>query len=244
MPNELDRRFRETAAAEGLLDVGYDLLDSPVGPLLVAATPRGVCRISYDADPEAQAERLARAYGVRVLRAPRAVDEVRRELDEYFAGRGHDFDLKLDLSAAPDVHPHGTRPARPGAVRRSDDVRHPRRARGKPARGARRGNRDEPEPDSDRAALPPGGRLQREPRGLRGRPRSQACPPAARGRSPLIRLALREPEDQQDENDDQQDADDSAWNHAIHLLDGESSRTCPLGGGVKPGFRERLRAAQ
>ena len=101
VPNDLDRRFRETAASEGLLDVGYDLLDSPVGPLLVAATPRGVCRISYDADPEAQAERLARAYGVRVLRAPRAVDEVRRELDEYFAGTRHDFDLQLDLSAAP-----------------------------------------------------------------------------------------------------------------------------------------------
>jgi methylated-DNA-[protein]-cysteine S-methyltransferase len=101
VPNELDRRFREAAAAEGLLDVGYDVIDSPVGALLVAATPRGVCRISYDADPEAQAERLAKAYGVRVLRAPRTVDAVRRELDEYFAGLRHDFDLELDLAGAP-----------------------------------------------------------------------------------------------------------------------------------------------
>jgi methylated-DNA-[protein]-cysteine S-methyltransferase len=102
VPDGLDRRFREAAVAEGLLDVGYDLLDSPLGSLLVAATPHGVCRISYDADPEAEAERLARAYGRRVLRAPRAVDEVRRELDEYFAGRRVAFDLDLDLAAAPE----------------------------------------------------------------------------------------------------------------------------------------------
>jgi methylated-DNA-[protein]-cysteine S-methyltransferase len=102
VPNELDRRFRAAAAGEGLLDVGYDVLDSPVGALLVATTRRGVCRISYDADPEAQAEQLARAYGVRVLRAPSAVDEVKRELDEYFDGRRVTFDLALDLTAAPD----------------------------------------------------------------------------------------------------------------------------------------------
>ncbi len=100
VPNALDRRFREAAAAEGLLDVGFDVLDSPVGPLLVAATPRGVCRISYDVDAEAQAERLARTYGVRVLRAPRSVDAVRRELDEYFEGKREQFDLQLDLGAA------------------------------------------------------------------------------------------------------------------------------------------------
>ncbi len=102
VPSALDRRFREAAAAEGLLDVGFDVLDSPVGPLLVAATPRGVCRISYDADAEAQAERFARTYGVRVLRAPRAVDAVRRELDEYFSGKRQGFDLSLDLAAAPE----------------------------------------------------------------------------------------------------------------------------------------------
>jgi methylated-DNA-[protein]-cysteine S-methyltransferase len=97
VPTTLDTRFRDAAAAEGLLDVGYDLLDTPVGSLLVAATPRGVCRISYDADPEAHAERFARVYGVRVLRAPRAVDPVRRELDEYFEGKRQEFDGSLDL---------------------------------------------------------------------------------------------------------------------------------------------------
>jgi len=42
---ELDRRFRAAAAAAGLLDVAYDVVESPLGPLLVAATPRGLCRI-------------------------------------------------------------------------------------------------------------------------------------------------------------------------------------------------------
>jgi len=100
VPAQLDRRFREAAANERLLDVGFDVVDSPVGALLLAATPRGVCRISYDADPEAQAERLARVYGPRVLRAPRTVDGAKRELDEYFAGRREAFDLSVDLTGA------------------------------------------------------------------------------------------------------------------------------------------------
>jgi methylated-DNA-[protein]-cysteine S-methyltransferase len=102
VPTDLDNRFRAAAHAEALLDVGFDLLDSPLGSLLVAATPRGLCRISYDAEPEAEVERLARAYGVRVLRAPRAVDEARRELDDYFDGRRQAFDLTVDLTAAPE----------------------------------------------------------------------------------------------------------------------------------------------
>ena len=94
---DLDRRFRVAAAAAGLLDVAYDLVDSPLGPLLVAATTRGVCRISFDPEPEEEAETLARRFGVRVLRTP--LDGPRRELDEYFEGRRQTFDLDLDLAA-------------------------------------------------------------------------------------------------------------------------------------------------
>jgi methylated-DNA-[protein]-cysteine S-methyltransferase len=97
---ELDRRFRDAAAAEGLLDVAYELHDSPVGELLVAVTDRGVCEIHYDADPDAEAERLARLFGSRVLRSPRPTDELRRQLDEYFAGTRHEFELELDLGPA------------------------------------------------------------------------------------------------------------------------------------------------
>jgi methylated-DNA-[protein]-cysteine S-methyltransferase len=95
--SELDRRFRDAAAAEGLLDVAYDLIDTPVGQLFVAVTDQGVCEIEYDADPEAEEERLARLFGLRVLRSPRPTDKARRQLDEYFAGKRHEFDLQVDL---------------------------------------------------------------------------------------------------------------------------------------------------
>ena len=94
---ELDRRFRDAAAAEGLLDVAYDMIDTPVGSLLVAVTDHGLCEIQYDADPAAEEERLARLFGVRVLRSPRPTDDARRQLDEYFAGKRHEFDLPIDL---------------------------------------------------------------------------------------------------------------------------------------------------
>ena len=60
-------------------------------------TDRGLARITYDADPDLELERLARLAGPRVLRAPRALDETRRELDDYFDGRRKAFDLELDL---------------------------------------------------------------------------------------------------------------------------------------------------
>jgi methylated-DNA-[protein]-cysteine S-methyltransferase len=94
---ELDRRFRDAAAAAGDLDVGYDLVDTPVGELFVAATPAGLCRIVYDPEPERIVDGLARAVGVRVLRAPRSVEATRRQLDEYFEQRRMRFDLPIDL---------------------------------------------------------------------------------------------------------------------------------------------------
>jgi methylated-DNA-[protein]-cysteine S-methyltransferase len=99
VPTDLDRRFREAAVRAGLLDAGYDVVESPIGPLLVAATDRGLLRISFSGsfDPAATLEEIARVAGPRVLRAPRAVDAAHRELDEYFAGRRHAFDLAVDL---------------------------------------------------------------------------------------------------------------------------------------------------
>jgi methylated-DNA-[protein]-cysteine S-methyltransferase len=97
VPTALDRSFRDAAAAAGLLDVSYDIADTPVGPLLVAVTDQGLCRISFDPEPERQTEHLARTFGVRVLRVTRTVDPVRRELDEYFEGRRREFDLPIDL---------------------------------------------------------------------------------------------------------------------------------------------------
>ena len=99
--SDLDRRFRDAAFALDLLDVGYDVVDTPIGPLLVAASTRGLASISFDSDPDEQLERLARVAGPAVLRSPRSVDAARRELDEYFAGRRRVFDLSLDLRALP-----------------------------------------------------------------------------------------------------------------------------------------------
>jgi methylated-DNA-[protein]-cysteine S-methyltransferase len=97
VPADLDRRFRERAATEGLLDVGYDLVDTPLGSLLVAVTDRGLCRIEFDPEPERDLEPIARQFGAKVLRTPKAVDGARRELDEYFEGRRTSFELPLDL---------------------------------------------------------------------------------------------------------------------------------------------------
>ena len=101
VPADLDRRFRDTALALGLIDMAFDVVESPVGELLVAASDRGLASISFDPDPDDGLELLARIAGPRVLRSPRAVDEARRELDEYFAGRRRAFDLSLDLRALP-----------------------------------------------------------------------------------------------------------------------------------------------
>jgi methylated-DNA-[protein]-cysteine S-methyltransferase len=94
---DLDSRFRDAADRAGLVDVAYDLTDSPVGELLLATTDRGLCTISYSPNLDA----LARDFGARVLRLPRRLDPVRRELDEYFEGRRHEFDLTTDLSPLP-----------------------------------------------------------------------------------------------------------------------------------------------
>ena len=90
----------ERAAADGLLDVAYATVDSPLGPLIVAATPRGLVRVAYT-EPGSRdevLENLAARVSPRVLEAPARVDAPRRELDEYFAGRRTEFDLPIDWS--------------------------------------------------------------------------------------------------------------------------------------------------
>jgi len=98
---DVDRRFREAAVTLGLVDVGFDIVESPVGELFVAVSDRGLAAISYDTVPDEQLERLGRIAGPCVLRSPRTVDVARRELDEYFEGKRRAFDLTLDLRALP-----------------------------------------------------------------------------------------------------------------------------------------------
>jgi methylated-DNA-[protein]-cysteine S-methyltransferase len=93
-------RFATRAAADGLVDVAYTTLDTPVGELLVAATRRGVVRISYlDWFPADQTlASLSERVSPRVLEAPERLDDLRRELDEYFDGGRRAFDVRLDRS--------------------------------------------------------------------------------------------------------------------------------------------------
>jgi methylated-DNA-[protein]-cysteine S-methyltransferase len=93
-PPDLDL---DLAAAAGLIDVAYTTLDSPVGTLVLAATPRGLVRVTYGG-LDAVLDELAREVSPRVLCAPRKLDQPRRELDEYFAGRRRRFETPLDWS--------------------------------------------------------------------------------------------------------------------------------------------------
>ena len=93
LAQELIRR----AEQEGLIDVAYAEIDSPVGRLLLAATPRGLVRITFPIEtPEKVLEELAASVSPRVLESPAKLDQARRELDRYFEGRLQDFDLPLD----------------------------------------------------------------------------------------------------------------------------------------------------
>jgi methylated-DNA-[protein]-cysteine S-methyltransferase len=101
VPEELDRRFREAAVAAALVDVVWDAVDSPLGQLLLAATPRGLCAISYEPEAHAALDALASRFGPRVLGARAPLAPAERALDEYFAGRRTAFDLPLDLGGLP-----------------------------------------------------------------------------------------------------------------------------------------------
>ncbi|WP_316574232.1 methylated-DNA--[protein]-cysteine S-methyltransferase [Nocardia canadensis] len=97
--SRLHRRLEQRADAAGLVDVAYTTIDSPVGELLLAATPRGLVRVAYAGeDHDRVLEVLAQKLSPRILRAPRRLDDAARELGEYFDRRRRVFDLPLDLS--------------------------------------------------------------------------------------------------------------------------------------------------
>jgi methylated-DNA-[protein]-cysteine S-methyltransferase len=93
----LRARLATRAADAGLLDVAYGTYDSPLGPLTVMVTPRGLVRLSYPGEGiQDQIQELAERVSPRILEAPERTDGVRRQLDEYFAGRRHDFEVPID----------------------------------------------------------------------------------------------------------------------------------------------------
>lgn len=95
----LHGRLIADAASSGILDVAYRTVDTPVGMLLLAATEKGLVRVAYATEDHASVlATLAEQISPRVLKAPKRLDVVAREIDEYFAGRRHGFDLPLDFS--------------------------------------------------------------------------------------------------------------------------------------------------
>jgi len=85
------------AADDGLLDVAYGTADSPLGPLTVMVTPRGLVRVSYEHEAiDEQLDELAARISPRIFHAPERTDVVRRQLDEYFDRRRNAFDVPID----------------------------------------------------------------------------------------------------------------------------------------------------
>jgi methylated-DNA-[protein]-cysteine S-methyltransferase len=95
--HRLHARLAAAAEADGLLDVAYRTVDSPVGTLLLAATPHGLLRVAFDCEGhDAVLAALAERVSPRILNAPARLDDVARELEEYFARTRTSFDLPLD----------------------------------------------------------------------------------------------------------------------------------------------------
>lgn len=98
---ELHRRLAAAAERDGILDIAYRTVDSPVGPLLLAATDQGLIRVAYACeDHDAVLQELADRVSPRILLAPARLDAVARELDEYFARSRRSFDVPLDWQLA------------------------------------------------------------------------------------------------------------------------------------------------
>ncbi|MDQ3304510.1 MAG: methylated-DNA--[protein]-cysteine S-methyltransferase [Actinomycetota bacterium] len=97
----LRTRLAIDAEHEGLLDLAYRTLDSPIGPLLVALSPHGLVRVAFGSEGhDAVLAQLAAAISPRILGSSRRTDDVARQLDEYFTGRRRHFDVPVDLQLA------------------------------------------------------------------------------------------------------------------------------------------------
>jgi len=92
-------RLERDAQAVDLLDIAYRTVDSAVGRLLLAATPRGLLRVAFaNEDYDSVLQNLSGRISPRILEAPMRLDPIARQLDEYFTGRRQSFDVALDWS--------------------------------------------------------------------------------------------------------------------------------------------------
>ncbi len=97
----LHTRLVERAAADDLLDVAYRVQDTPIGALLLAATPDGIVRVAFSNEGHDRVlTQLAEQVSPRILHAPGRLDRAAVEIEEYFSQRRQCFDLPLDLRLA------------------------------------------------------------------------------------------------------------------------------------------------
>jgi methylated-DNA-[protein]-cysteine S-methyltransferase len=97
----LHRRLEDAADAADLLDIAYRTVDTPVGPLLLAASRIGLLRVAYAVeDHDAVLSALADTVSPRILRAPGRLDSAAHQIDEYFGKRRMLFELPVDLRLA------------------------------------------------------------------------------------------------------------------------------------------------
>ncbi|UYQ77882.1 methylated-DNA--[protein]-cysteine S-methyltransferase [Glutamicibacter sp. JL.03c] len=95
---QLGKELRVKAKAADLMDVSYRVIDSPIGSLLLASTPAGLVRVAFESeDHDKILEALSQKLSPRIFEDPSRLDTVVRQLDEYFAGTRHNFDVPLDL---------------------------------------------------------------------------------------------------------------------------------------------------
>ncbi len=172
-------RLAAAADRDDVLDVAYRTVDSPVGALLIAATPAGLVRVAFSSEGhDAVLQHLSDRISSRLLRAPKRLDAVARQLDEYFSGRRRTFDVPLDWQLSKGfrrvvLEPSGGR----RRLRHYRQLRHPGATfRFSQGRSRRRNNlRDQPHPG--RGAMPPRRPRRRRLGWLPRWPGRQASPP-------------------------------------------------------------------
>ena len=149
----LHDRLAATAQQNRILDIAYRAIDSPVGPLPIAATEPGLIRVAHAREGhDAVLQALADKISPRILRAPARPDMTAPEFEEYLAGRRHSFDLPLDLAAGRRVPPRGAEPPARYRLRAHRQLRRHRAASRPPQGGPRRRHRLRDQPAAGGAA--------------------------------------------------------------------------------------------
>ena len=96
-PASVNNAVMARAKEDGLIDAAYAIVDSPIGRLGAVGTPRGLIALQFGISGMDQLlERIARTVSPRIVESPVYLDDVRRELDEYFEGDRTDFDIPID----------------------------------------------------------------------------------------------------------------------------------------------------